>query len=261
MSVSDLQASFSSLRSDIAHFLGYGRTISGLSASQVADIDSAMDKGILLFYNPPLVENPNKRGEMVKHDWSFLSPTTTIATAALEQQQDLPDDFSSIIGDFYYATNVTAHNVVKKPAAVLREAHQHNSATGKPYWFNIRPKSQNGITSQLFEVEWYPTPDAVYTLTYQYEVMPRTLSGHRPYPYGASVHSGTIREACLAAAELEKDGAYGAHYDVFLVSLRSSIHNDRKMFGTRNLGNEMGERFWNREFVRIDTVTVNGVQY
>lgn len=198
------------------------------------------------------------------HKWGFLYPKATIVTAANDAEQDLPDDFADIISDFYYQADVNSYAVKRSAAHEIDRLKQTHSSTGKPYLFAIRPKTFDGKSGQLFEVVWFYTPDAAYTLTYQYSVIPRQLSALRPYPYGSAFHAQTIIEACLAAAEIQKNRERGLHWEMFMENLATSITNDRNMFTQGNLGynSDCSDNKGEQSIISTnDTVTHNGVQY
>ncbi len=75
MTESTLSLTRTQLREEIGHFLGYKRTTSAWSTSQIADIDAALNKGLRQFYFPPKITPADSA-----HRWSFLKPIDTLVT-------------------------------------------------------------------------------------------------------------------------------------------------------------------------------------
>ena len=88
---------------------------------------------------------------------------------------------------------------------------------------------------QRMEVVFYPTPDSVYTLNYQYEAYNGKISEANPYPLGGMRHSELVLESCLAVAEQRANDDAGAHTQAFRSMLASSLAFDRKQ-GAKSYG-------------------------
>lgn len=63
-------------RGELGRYFGFGRTYSSMTASQQADVDAVIDRGLRQFYAPPLM----KDGSV--HIWSFMRPTMNIVVHA-----------------------------------------------------------------------------------------------------------------------------------------------------------------------------------
>jgi hypothetical protein len=63
-------------RGEVGRYFGFGRTYSSMTASQQADVDAVIDRGLRQFYAPPLM----KDGSV--HIWSFMRPTMNIVVHA-----------------------------------------------------------------------------------------------------------------------------------------------------------------------------------
>lgn len=76
MAESTLTLTYTQLKTDVAHYLHLSRTVSTWSADDILTIDAIIKSGLRQFYFPPPVNNQRP------HEWSFLTPVTTIDTIA-----------------------------------------------------------------------------------------------------------------------------------------------------------------------------------
>jgi hypothetical protein len=150
---------------------------------------------------------------------------------------DLPADCGQVIGPFTHAAGLNYETIQIVGEARIRQLRTNSNDTNRPLYAAIRPKAQVAGAKQLFEVMFWPVPDAAYVLTYRYAVLPTKLSASNPYPYGADQHSHTIRAACLAA--VERDILHiedGPRQKQFARLLADSIAQDRRMSTPDYLG-------------------------
>lgn len=63
-------------RGEVGRYFGFGRTYSSMTATQQADVDAVIDRGLRQFYAPPLLPDGTA------HVWSFMRPTMNIAVHA-----------------------------------------------------------------------------------------------------------------------------------------------------------------------------------
>lgn len=228
-------------------------------------VDMLIHQGLRTFLSPP----PLPR-ERFAHEWSFLRPVTTITTAADTSVYGLPSDFAAMDGPFTFAPD---DNVLWRAIEMVGE-HQirlmlsEDTATSRPRFAAIRPRPYTGAQKTSYEIIFYPTPDAAYTLTYRYRVNIAALSSSKPYPPGAQPHAETILEACLAAAERFRDGKDGVHTGRFQEMLMASVSADRRASCPDFLGyNRDGSDGYmeghprDYHYMSDNTVTYNGVLY
>jgi len=219
------------LLADVGRYLGYGPTSSAWSAIELTEVDLYVQAGVRQFYYPPAME-----GIEAGWDWSFLRPTTTIATVAADAAQDLPATLGRVMGDFYYDESAYRQSVVQVGEARLLAALSRSEDNGPPRQCAIRAKDQVTGAQQVMEVAWWPIPDAAYTMTYRYEAMAGKISASNPYPLGAKRYAQVITESCMAIAEQRaNDGGDGLHTALFRSALQSAIEMDRKA-GARYYG-------------------------
>lgn len=232
MAESSLSLQYDDFRKSVGRFLGYGDTIANWSTDQSTAIESAVQTGYRRFLAPPQV---NIDGKSVRsYQWRFLKPWTTLATVASTSDYDAPDDFGGMDGKFIYSASGNVAHVTYTDAGRIYELRQI-SRTDRPELYSVVPVSHDGSHGQRYRFIFYPTPGAVYTLNYQYNVLVQKLSTQRPYPLGGMQHAETLLESCLAVAEERVNDEAGLHNQRFLERLTTSISQDRQA-GPEHLG-------------------------
>ena len=71
-----LAINLSQWRGEIGRYFGFGRTYSAMTASQQADVDAVIDRGMRQFYAPPILDDGSS------HLWSLMRPTMNISVHA-----------------------------------------------------------------------------------------------------------------------------------------------------------------------------------
>jgi hypothetical protein len=250
-----LSITYNELQQAIGRYLGYGRIYGPDNGTEEwADIEDCIKSGLRQFYAPPPVENSSR-----SHHWSFLRPVTALSLIAGIADYDMPDDFGGLNGVLTYPDWTASKPVIVSSESDIRTVRQIRPQTGKPTHAAIRPKASDGATEQVFEMIVWPTPDTDIELAYRYYVLPNTLSGENPYPYGGAAHSETILESCLSIAEQRLNDQKAIHWEKFLQRLAASIQIDTKTTGADFLGyNADRSDGGHVKRDRFDCVTVNG---
>jgi hypothetical protein len=220
---SSLSMAYSDFLAEVGGFLGYGRDRAAWSAERLAEVDRYVQDGVRQFYYPPAVE-----GEEPGREWSFLKPTATLDTVADDGEQDLPDGFGRVLGDFHFEPDEYTTPIRVVSEARIQTLLQQDDDAGRPQFAAIRFKASTGAYGQRQEVVWWPIPDAAYTLTYRYEAFAGKLTDANPYPIGGMKHSATILESCLAVADLRANDSRGVHWEQFVRMLAMSRAQDRQ---------------------------------
>lgn len=257
MSESSLSIGYTDLRQEVGGFLGYSRTVANWAAfpARIATIDRTVQSGVRRVYYPPPIN-----GETVGHEWSWLRPTTTIATVADDGDYDLPDNFGRLVGNLHYAANLQRSAISIVSVADLLDMRSHYDQNDAPRYAAIRYKSSTGTTGQRQEILFWPEPDAVYTLSYEYEAYSGVLSDTYPYPLGGMQLAELYIESCLSVAEQRMNDEVGIHTAQFQALLVDAIIRDRKR-GSRNFG-QMGHKEGYEERIRHgDTGTTYPITY
>lgn len=231
---STLSLSLTDLRKEVGWFWLGERTSSNWSSDETTQIDEIINSGLRQFYHP--VPGPNAAKG---HKWSFLEPTTTLATVADTENYTLSANFGGMIGPLTYANTdnrwfpieITGENRIR----ILRQ-RDYSETTTDPKLAAIRPISSDGGNGQRFQLMLWPTPDKAYTLSYRYHALPNKLTAAKPYPLGGEAHAETILESCLAVAESRMDNVAGIHSAAFQQRLAASIAYDQEMNTPERMG-------------------------
>jgi len=249
--MADMGYSWEELVQAVSEGLGYTRDASG---DDRLDAEHWVTAGQRLFYNPPPLGG-------VIHRWRFLRPIRYIETVADTECYDMPDDFGDVIGDMYHDASQGYAKLPKVGPGMILELKQGISSAGKPRCFSIEPLETDGGDIQFFQARFWPMPNAVYKFWYRAQLIPALMSESRQYGYGGADHAETLKAACMAAAEMIKDGEQGPKYAYFLECLQRSIAVDVSKgpdyFGYAGDRSDEGTQ----DIPRCLYVTYNGVKY
>lgn len=226
MAESTLTLTFSNLQVAVARYLGYSVTAADWTTPQAAEIAGIVQSGLRQFYWPPV---PADRPDA--HRWSFLRPTTTLSTASGTFNYALPDNFGGELSDFTYASGTSHFRVpiIPLPDLLALIAGGTGATNAAPKYAALRPLTSDSTAGQRFEVVTYPTADAIYVLTYSYDLLPSALvASTAEYALGGAAHSETILQSCVAVAEQRSNDTAGIHQARWSERLAESIRYDRK---------------------------------
>jgi hypothetical protein len=222
------------LQRAVGRELRIGRDPGTWQPNERRDVNDIIRSGTRRFYwHEPLTTSSlqGKDGQVQKlkqtpvTSWSFMETTATISLVAATNLYPLPDDFGEMLRDeFIYTTDQQPIALVSYEQILKMQAKQTSS--GPPKYAAI---SNIDATSTQYQVTFYPTPDAAYTLKYTYSVSPKELNENNPIPLGGPIHAETILEACLAACEKVLHGTEGVHEKKFLECLARSIQADANL--------------------------------
>ena len=228
MAEGTLSLEYADLRKSIGHFLGYKRDSTAWSQEQIDDIEEVLQAGLRQFYYPP---------EPFQHEWTFLRPVTTLATIANTWEYNAPDSFGQVDGDFTYAPNTAAPKTINVIGeSQIRQLRQASDVKGFPQYVAVRPKTSDLTDGQRFQFIFWPTPNAVWTLTYRYLATNNKITSTNKYPLGGQLHSATIEQSCRAVAELRMNNKRGTEWEQFQAMLAGSVKRDQAAIGAEFLG-------------------------
>jgi hypothetical protein len=251
MAESSLSLAWSDFKSEVGYYLGMGRGVAtAWSVSQLAEISAVVQSGIRQVYYPPAVS-----ADTLAYEWSWLRPTSMLAiSVAGGYDYDLPDEFCRLIGELSYPDNEYRNPIAVIAVGKLLALRANSDLTsGAPQYAATRYKTSTGSAGQKQEILFWPTPDASWTLLYEYEAYSGALSDSCPYPLGGMQLAELYLESCLAVAESRITDAPGTHTKQFGSLLLDRIARDRKR-GAQLYG-QMGQPGCGCDYTRCCNVT------
>lgn len=263
MAESGLSLGYADFCTETGYYLGYGRDSIAAptkwSADEQTDIDRVVQDGYRQFLAAQGGERP--------HEWSFLRIITSLDTAAGTYNQTLPDNCGGDIGDELYFDVTESYSAPARKVSVETilefRSGQSTAATGAPKFFATRMLTgAAGATGQRYEVIFYPTPDAIYTMHFRHTILSANLTVAAPYPLGGMRHGATIQASCLAVAELRMNDEKGPRWADYVRQLEGSVRVDERTPGRLWLGYVGGNRradLWPRAIP--PQTTYNGSTY
>ncbi len=194
------ELTYTDLKKLVGEFMGQTYDSTLWTAAQSSEFDRIVQSGLRRFY--------------MAHPWSFLWKKSTITTAADTKTYALPDDCDNVFGDLIYdpADNVMKERVVQDNDETLTSFAVTHNYNGKPERFSVQNTAISGTTSIRRQVYLWPTPDAEYTLHFEYRQGMNVLTGTQ-YPPGGSYIVEAIKAACLCEAEIKKRQQKGVYYE------------------------------------------------
>lgn len=161
-----------------------------------------------------------------------------------------PDDWGGIYGQ----VTCVSSDGRRTPVLIvneqrLRGLQREQDGRGRTTVLAVRPLKvgdslaasfgREATIGQRWMFEIHPKPDQLYNLSYRYIVLPQIdkISFPSGYPYGGMIHSETLRESCLAQAELEvREIVDGPHAMAFAGLLERSLMVDLEAYEPEHLG-------------------------
>ena len=201
MAESTLSLAYAAILGEMAYCAGLGR--SGWSGTaEETNLIALMQSGVRKAYG--------------HRDWNFLKlmASSNLSTVAGTSTYTLPDSFDGAVDVVTFAANTNKGPITQIPPTDIVRMQQVTNANGIPQWFGVRPKGgvSGSSAGQRWEMIFYPTPDAVYSLAYKHCFLPDKIDGTNTYPYGGMKFGEVIQEFCLAEVELKILGEQGVHY-------------------------------------------------
>lgn len=184
------------------------------------------------------------------------SINAAVGSAYTLQQIDyvLPDLFGGFRGDLFLDQTSTSqgyvlHRTPKEDLLAFQKSGVADFAS-QPCRFSVFPQDQTGAGGQRWLMTVWPTADAAYTVSGYYTINPYRLTSALPYPMGGLPLSECLRQAVLAAVEIEFKGEAGIHMAVFQRRLQAAISYDRQMSNPGIIGQNLDYSAQRREWLR-----------
>lgn len=236
--MANLATTYADVRSEIGGYCGFGTDSAGWDSTQTAYVNAVLKAGLRLFFAPPLLP-----GQVEVHRWRFLRPLSTLTTTAGQADQTLSGAPLGIAGPLWYDTaDRGGQKVELVDWDTVQERRMAEPCSGEPIIAAIVPIASAGTAVQSYQIRWYPTPAAEYTLRFEYNLDAVLLDGTNTIPMGGPDHARTLIAACLAEAEFRKEMMRGPRYQDFLSALQTSVSIDRQQNMPMSLGFQPPER-------------------
>jgi len=244
--MANLILTFSELYNKVSKFLGtYGS--SGPTGTALTDAKEIVNDAYRRFINA----NPS---------WSFLHKDTTLSTVSGTAVYQLPPDFLELKRIFQFGADANYPPLEETSSQQITDWQNINDMSSYPSFFAIGVGEYTKETGQVWEVVFYPKPDATYTLSYSYKMSPTKLEGDDDIPIGALEYSDCIRQLCLAEAESSVEENSGVQEQKAGLALQIALKNDRRK-APHNLGyNGNGYRMSSWDLAR-GSFRVNDVSF
>lgn len=235
----------SSRTSDTVIVLSASTTITSGSAYCVFQMDESnwktlrdiIGNGYRRYLGPPPLprnDNPNTPPHAA-WSWSFLHPVASLSLINTDWDLDLPDDCGQITTNWTYTLGTAQKPIQIVDEKTLRANQSKANTTGAPTLVCIRPRTFVSATGHRFEAIFYPTPDASYTVRYNYDLEPDDLTPTNKYPVGSSALSGLFLSACQAEAELRYTQKAGVFSQEFMSKLMAAVEHDKAVKESQTL--------------------------
>ncbi|MCK5440089.1 MAG: hypothetical protein KAI97_09095, partial [Gemmatimonadetes bacterium] len=232
-----LNLTYSKLRTSIAAFIGYSRTVADWSTGQTAIINDALEDGQRLFYSPPPIPGMNTGRPMV-YKWSFLETAAKITLVPAQHIYEAPDDLLYVIGDMTYDSQDFGNRVQQLPEEDIRDLRQGDVSSTFVDYFAVRSAAHDATRGHRREFVFWPEPDVAYRRSYRYRTDPDALTSTLEYARGGQTHAQTLEAACLSMVELKIHNQPGVWtQQIFPQRLQSSIALDAAGF-PRHVGSQ-----------------------
>lgn len=231
MAESTLNLTVADLRGEAGRQLGWGREPSRWTAAKLVELDTIVASCLRKFYQQAKT-NPLDPNEG-PHPWTFLKPVAGIVLTVGWETAVLPDDFGGFDGKGVVTSAGEASGfwpIAQGDDVRIRALYAANGTTsGRPAVFaEEQVKGTNLTKSNRSRLLVYPLPDAAYTISIPYHILPDYLTPANPYPYGGAAHAETMKAGARAAAELYMDDAEGPQTANYRQCLAASIQYDRR---------------------------------
>jgi hypothetical protein len=226
---------FDQMVADVGYFLYGTRTPED---EQLVNAQESVQLAHTIFLAGVYPDNVlDRRKAGYAHRWSFLNPTTTLATVASQTTNDLPDNFGGMRDDFAYSSTDNWKQLVRvEPDWINKQRSGSGAPEGPPTYYAIRPKAIAEATSERYEVVWWFIPDAAYTLTYSYDVNQDLLTADYSFLLGSGQYGPILSQMARGEGELLVRRVRGPQSERADRMLAAAIEQDLKRQGSKNLG-------------------------
>jgi hypothetical protein len=173
------------------------------------------------------------------YKWEFLNVTMQLTPDGINYEYELPYDFQGeFLTTWTYPTSGPVAYMKECPEQHLRMLRAGRATTGYPSLFAISPKATVDATTTgaRWLVNFWPTPvSTIETLTARYRRLPMALSATTDRSVAGPQHDQAVKQAAIAAAEIQRYGEAGPQETLYQSLLAGSIKRD-----VRNVPRSLG---------------------
>lgn len=237
-----LNLAFSALRIRVAEYLGLAYL--GAAGDEAASLPTdAHDLDLV-----GRLVNDGYRRFLTDHEkgWNFLTVPllvtfgTSLVASPDRSRYYLPDDFYGVlVQPFTYPANTSAGltTIDPVPEFVLRELRATSNASGFPSVVALRAINTTATaTGQRWEAIFWPPPTGTEVVTAVYKRFPAALSAATDRSVAGFVHDGSVLQAALAEAELQRNDRAGPREAAYQAALLRSKLIDARTTAPRGGG-------------------------
>jgi hypothetical protein len=169
------------------------------------------------------------------------TPSPTISAKFFSVTADglyrMPDAFGGIIGPITFQNNEGSYSPIDLVAErQVAELLQWSTSAARPTLAAQRPVSGTDATEgQRWDLLVWRIPDSNYTAYFQ-EILLIDQITTDEFPVGGMLHGDTIKYACLAAAENDKNDRRGEKWERYQQMLQKSMTLDRRLHRSERMG-------------------------
>ena len=212
---------FEDLWTDVSDYVGYGRDLNRLSTEELSRVKASVKSGYIQFLRPTCREHLGYR-------WNFLSPQVNLSLVKDQEVYTLDLEYGAITGNIFYdkagfapiACDVGEANVV---------ANRRENITGLPRMATVKivkDVAEDGTWTIIKQLMVNPIPDQAYDVHFNVYLYTEELVSQDSFVFGADYYGETIKQACLASAELLINDKMVEHSRTFAAMLLASIEQD-----------------------------------
>lgn len=220
---SSLSYSFLDLYSDVADYMGIGRSPTGDN----------------------LAKAKRRTNDAYRHflslDWFFLKKSALLNIESGKKEYELPDDFGSLVNPFTVNGQDVCMSPVETSTNQINGLRNFSDTTGTPMYFAIQSDYSEGAGLR-WKLLLYPTPNFSFSYIYSYKVLANELVNNDDIPMCSADLSVVLRAFCLAEVEMfDEEGSKNVWITrLYSTILPQAMNNDLKK-RPRSVGNMGGD--------------------
>lgn len=207
----------------VAEYLGVASYAGGAAAIPTDAHDLDMCKRLV---------NDGYARMLFEKEWFFLDVTMQLTPDGINYIFDLPYDFQGeLITPWTYPVTGPISQMREVSEVEIRIRRAGTNTTGYPTMFALQAKDtvDASTTTARWQVLFWPTPyDNTLLLTSKYRRFPNALVNLTDRSVAGPINDQTVRQAALAAAEIQRYGEAGPQEELYMKLLENSKRKDNE---------------------------------